>query len=250
MTTPCIAGQKIVVLNMRTETTIDGYAPLNISIASSTTNTITYNNAPFNNINVGDQLTFTNTGTPTAYTVSAVNYSTKVITFSTSISGATVGSIVYQYRPTGTAYRPFTRFDASVTAAGSYTPTEWAVRSGFEMVFCNGIAFNALDYNITGGTINNFPNQLTGILTVIQFSENNLSVPCSNVGNALATTIEGITEYAYANNPLAFELYSNGCMLANGSDFTNTGSLYTLSTTPANSYTVLQQQSYARVGAA
>lgn len=252
MTTACDLGEKIVVLNMRTETTIDFYEPLNISIASSTTNSITYSttSSPYQHINAGDLLTFTNTGLPVAYTVSSVDYVTRVITFTTPIAGATVGNDVYQFRATATAYRPFSRYDVAVSHAGSYTPTEWALRSGFEMVFCNGVAFNALDYNITGGTLNGFPNQISGTLTVIQFAANNLGVSCSNVANTLTTTTAGITEYSYANNPDAFELYANGVMLAKGYDFTDGSSLYTLSETPSNSYTILQQQSYARVGAA
>ena len=250
MTTPCLVGTKIVVLNMRATTTADNYEPLNISVASSTSNAIVYNGLPFNYIEVGDKLTFTNVGSPTSYTVQAVNYSTKQITFTTSIAGATVGAVVYQFRASGTAYRPFSRYDSAVSAAGTFTPTLWELRSGFEMVFCNGIAFNELDYNITSGAMNSFPNQITGNLTVIQFSANNLTIPCSAVANTITTTLDGITEYAFSSDPLAFELYANGAMLANGADFTNSGSLYTLLNTPTNSYTVLQQQTYSRAGAA
>ena len=87
-------------------------------------------------------------------------------------------------------------------------------------------------------------------IKIKQFNENNLTIPCSGYGNSLATTLESITDYGYAHNPLAFEIYGNGAMFARGYDFTDTDSVYTLSETPNNSYTLLQQQSFERNAAA
>lgn len=249
---PCTAGMHIVVLNMRAETTDIYYEPLNISIASSTTNSVTYASGsnPYQYINAGDQLCFSNTGSPTTYTVASVNYSTRVITFTGTISGATAGLTIYNYRAASTSYPPFSRFTTTLTSQNSYTPTEWSFRSGFELIFLNGSAFNALDYDITDGALTALPSPASGLLTVIQFNENNLSVPCANCANSIQTTQEGITEYAFAHNVDAFVLYANGSLLAEDYDYTDTSSIYTLLETPNNSYTVLQQQTFARVGAA
>lgn len=250
--TACPVNTKVTVLNMRATTIDIYYEPLNISIASSTTNSITYStsSSPYQNIVAGDKLCFANTGTPTTYTVSTVNPTTRVITFTGTISGATAGLNVYRYRAAGAAYTPFSRYSTTLTAASSYTPSTWALRSGFELVFVNGIAFNALDYNISSGGINGLPDLVSGNMTIIQFAENNLSVSCSACANSLTSTISGTVDYAFANNIDAFELYSNGAMMAKGYDYTDTSTIYTLSTTPTNSYTLLQQQTFARVGAA
>jgi hypothetical protein len=252
LNTGALAGTKIVVLNMRAETTDVYYMPVHVAIASSTTNSITYDTAslPYQYIKVGDLLSFSNVGTPITYAVSAVNYTTRTITFATPIVGATVGAQVYQYRAAGTAYRPFSRYTASLTNAANYTPSEWALRSGYELLFVNGSFMSELDYDITGGQINGLPNLVTGNMTIIQFTENNLTIPCSGVGNSLATTVEGVTEYAFGSNPDAFQLYANGVILAEGTDYTATSSLYTLASAPSNSYTLLQQQTFERAGAA
>ena len=250
--TACPVNTKVTVLNMRAATVDIYYEPLNISIASSTTNSITYStsSSPYQNIVAGDKLCFINTGTPTTYTVSTVNPATRVITFTGTISGATTGLNVYRYRAAGATYTPFSRYSTTLTNASTYTPSQWALRSGFELVFVNGVAFNALDYNITAGGINGLPDLVNGNMTIIQFAENNLSVSCSACSNSLTSTISGTVDYAFANNIDAFELYSNGAMMAKGYDYTDTSTIYTLSTTPTNSYTLLQQQTFARVGAA
>ena len=243
---------KIVILTMKATSTDPYYEPLNISIASSTTNSITYSSSssPYQIINAGDQITFANTGTPTAYTVSTVNTSTRVITFTGTISGATAGLALYRYRAAASNYKPFSRFTADVTDITSYAPTQWALRTGFELVFVNGCSMTALDYNITDGTISALPDTTTGKLTIIQFNENNLGIPCSGYGNSLITTIEGTATYGYAHNPLAFQIYGNGALFAEGYDYTETDSTYTLSETPNNSYTLLQQQTFERNAAA
>lgn len=247
-----VAGVKLTVLNMRADTTDDYYEPLNIEIASSTSTSITYSTAssPYQNIMAGDDLCFSNTGTPTTFEVASVNYATRTITFTGTISGATAGLQIYRYRATGQPYKPFSRYDVSLTNTATYLPTEWALRTGFELVFINGSFLTPVDYNITGGAISGLPNLINGTLTVIQFAENNLSTPCANPGNSVTTTTTGVVEYAFPNNPDAFQLYSNGVILADGTDYTATSSLYTLSVAPTNSYTLLQQQTFARVGAA
>jgi len=245
-------NDKIVIIAMKGTSTDNYYEPLNIGIASSTSTTVTYSSSssPFQTIVAGDKITFANTGTPTNYTVQTINTATRVITFTTSIAGATAGLPLYRYRAAGTTYKPFSRFTANITDVTGYAPTEWALRTGFELLFVNGCSMTALDYNITDGTIGALPDTTTGKLTIIQFNENNLGIPCSGNGNSVITTIEGITTYGFAHNPLAFQLYGNGALFALDYDYTNTDSTYTLSETPNNSYTLLQQQTFERNAAA
>jgi hypothetical protein len=249
---PCIAGEKIVVANMRATSTNVYYQPLNIQISSSTSNSVTYNTvtSPFQSIEAGDELTFSNFGTPTTYTVSSVDYATRVITFTGTIAGATAGFNLYQYRALGSDYRPFTRYEVNLADATSYTPTEWQLRNGFELLFINGSSFNELDYDLGGNTISALPAPATGTMTVIQFNENSFGIPCANAANSLATTVEGQTVYAFPHNIDAFNLYGNGMIFAEAYDYTSSESLYTLLNTPDNSVTLLQQQTFARVGPA
>jgi hypothetical protein len=245
-------NDKIVIITMKGTSTDEYYEPLNISVGSSTSTTVTYSTStsPYQTIVAGDKISFTDIGTPTTYTVQTINTATRVITFTTSISGATAGLPLYRYRAASSTYKPFSRFTANVTDVTGYAPTEWALRTGFELFFINGCAMTALDYNITDGTIGALPDTTTGKLTIIQFNENNLSIPCAGNGNSVITTIEGVTTYGFAHNQLAFELYGNGALFALGYDYTDTDSTYTLSETPNNSYTLLQQQTFERNAAA
>lgn len=245
-------NDKIVIITMKATSTDPYYEPLNISIASSTSTTITYSSSssPYQTIVAGDKLTFSNSGSPTQYTVSSINTSTRVITFTATISGATAGLAVYRYRGSASSYAPFSRFTADLTDATSYAPTQWALRTGYELVFVNGCAMTAIDYNITDGTISALPDTTTGKLTVIQFNENNLGVPCSGYANTLSTTLESTTTYGFAHNVLAFQLYGNGALFADTYDYNDDDTTYTLTETPTNSYTVLQQQTFARDTAA
>lgn len=252
LATACTAGEILVVINARAVSTSAYYEPNNITIASSTTNTITYTNAPFQIINVGDLLCFSNTGTPTTYTVQSINTTTKVITFTTTITGATAGLTIYRYRAAGSTYRPWSRYTQAVTAVSSLTPTTWAVNSGYEEIFVNGSGFNEIDYDIVSGTLTGFPAAVTGNFTLIQWNQNNLGVPCSNIVNTVTYSVAGSLAYTYASNPLAMEVYANGVLLAKGSgyDYTATSTNWILSTAFPDSFTLLNQQTFARDGAA
>ena len=249
---PCFAGEVLIFINARAVSTSDYYEPNNITIASSTTNTVTYTDAPFQTIEVGNLLCFANTGTPTTYTVQSINTTTKVITFTTTISGATAGLSIYRYRAAGTTYRPWSRYTQTVTSASSLTPTTWAVNNGYEEIFVNGSQFNEIDYDIVGGSITGFPATVTGNFTLIQWNQNNLGVPCSNIINTVAYSVAGQLAYTYASNPLSMELYANGVLLAKGSgyDYTATSTNWILSTAFPTSSTLINQQTFARDGAA
>lgn len=252
LSTACTVGDIVIVINARAVSTSIYYEPNNITIASSTTNTVTYNNAPYQNIVAGDLLCFANTGSPTTYTVQSINTSTKIITFTTTIAGATAGLTIYRYRAAGSTYRPWSRYTQTVTSASTLTPTTWAINSGFEEIFVNGSQFNEIDYDIVGNTFTGFPASVTGNFTVIQWNQNNLSVPCSNIVNTVTYSVAGALAYTYASNPLSMEVYANGVLLAKGSgyDYTATATNWILSTAFPTSYTLLNQQTFARDGAA
>lgn len=252
LATACAVGEIIVVINARAVSTSAYYETNNITISSSTTNSVTYTNAPYQNIVAGDLLCFSNTGTPTTYTVQSINTTTKVITFTTTITGATAGLTIYRYRAAGSTYRPWSRYTQTVTSASSLTPTTWAVNNGYEEIFVNGAQFNEIDYDISGGTLTGFPAAITGNFTVVQWNQNNLGVPCSNIVNTVTYSVATQLAYTYASNPLSMELYANGVLLIKGSgyDYTATSTNWILSTAFPTSTTLINQQTFARDGAA
>jgi hypothetical protein len=246
------AGEILIVLQMRAVSTADAYENLGIAIASSATNTITYSQAPYQTIVSGDTLCFDNVGTPATFTVQSINTTTKVITFTGTISGATALLPVYRFRAAGSTYRPWSRNTVTLTAANTYTPTAWAVQNGFEAPYVNGVQLNEIDYDITAGAFTGFPAALTGNFTVIQYSPNNLGVPACNIINTLTYSVGGSLAYTFASNPLAMEVYANGVLLAKGAgyDYTATPTNWLLSTAFPDSSTLLVQQTFARDGAA
>ena len=126
------------------------------------------------------------------------------------------------------------------------------MNSGFELLYVNGAQLNEVDYDLTGGIISGFPSNLTGTLTIIQFSPNNFNVPASNITNTVAYSTSGALSYVFPNNPLAMAIYANGALLAQGAsyDFTATSAGYNLNTAFNNNFTLLNQQTFARIGAA
>lgn len=252
MNTACAVDEKIVIIYMRAVSTDDYYEPLNITIGSSGSNTITYLSAPWNMPTAGDKLTFTNSGTPTQYTVSTVNSATKVITFTTTISGATAGNAVYRFRAAGSNYSPFSRYDQNVSGITTFSPVEYALNNGFESVYINGSQISEIDYNLTGNTIDGFPSAATGVLSIVMYSQNNLGVPASNIANTVAYSTAGQTTYPFPSNPLSMELYANGAFLTKGSgyDYTAGPSNFILATAYNNNSILFNQQTFARMGAA
>jgi hypothetical protein len=101
---------------------------------------VTWNIAqmPYQLIRAGDIMTFSNTGTPTQYTVSSVNYGTATITFTTSPTSLTAGDPIYTYRASGSSYPVFSRFEDTLTSTTTYTPADWKFNSGYELPFYNG----------------------------------------------------------------------------------------------------------------
>jgi hypothetical protein len=245
-------GEIITTLNMRAVSKLDFYEPLEITIASATSNTVTYAELPFQLINVGDELSFTDTGVVTTFTVSGINYTTKVISFSDTLSGATAGLPIFRFRAEDAEYPPFSRWTVNFSATTSYTPTTFLMNSGFEQIYVNGSQFNEIDYNLADNLLDGFPSAVTGTVDIIQFSANNLGVPCSNITNTVAYSVAGTTTYIFASNPLAMEVYANGVLLIKGGGFDYTASNvnFNLTTPFTNSFTLLNQQTFARIGSA
>jgi hypothetical protein len=84
----------------------------------------------------------------------------------------------------------------------------------------------------------------------LQWTPNNLTTPNGNPVNVLINTIVGQVGYSFSYDVDAFNLYQNGILLKQGTDYTTASNAYTLANSPTTSITVLQQQTFARTGAA
>ena len=250
MNTACAVGEQIAILSFAPIANSATYEDLGIIYSSGTgTTTVTFTNLMHQLISAGDKLTFANTGSPTQYIVSSVNYATSQITFTGAFT-ATAGAIIYRYRAAGSAYPAYSRFSATVSGASTYTPTEWQFVSGSEVIFLNGVIVNDQDYDLVANTINNFPDVITGDLQIFSFAPNNQGLPAGLPALSTINTAIGVSSYNYSYNPLAFELYNNGCLLVTPTDYTTSTGTYTLTTTPTSNANVLNQQTFNRTGAA
>ena len=253
LTTGATTGDIVSCISMRAVSSGIFYEDLSIIVQSTATNTAVWTSAqmPYQLINVGDIITFANTGTPTQYTVTGVNYTTRTITFGTTVTGVSAGARFYRYRAASSSYPCFSRWDVDLTSASTYTPTDWAVNSGYELLFLNGTVVNEQDYDIASGAITNFPSTTTGKLTTIQFGMNNLTTPIGSPSNVVTFTAIGQTLYSFSYASAAgFNLYANGLLLKQTTDYTTATNSYTLANSPATNNTILVQQSFARTGAA
>lgn len=244
------AGDIVTCISMRAVSGNVFYEALNLIVLSSSGSDVVWDDAtmPYQLINVGDKLSFSNTGSPTLYTVSSVNYSTQTITFTTSVS-VTAGAQIYRYRVASSSYPVFSRFEFDLSNDTSYTPTEWNIHSGYELLFLNGTIVNELDYDVSSNTFTNFPSTATGKMVVIQFGSNNLTTPIGTPVNVVTYTVGGTSTYSFSFNASAFELYSNGCLFDNPTDYTTGTNSYVLTTTPVGG-NIMVQQTFASAGAA
>lgn len=227
------------------------YDNTHLIVESVASNVVTWDaaNMPYQLINIGDEMSFSNTGIPTLYTVSGVDYTTREITFTGAVT-ASVGNTIYTHRGSGDSYPVFSRFEDNLTNASSYTPTEWALNSGYELPFMNGTVVPDQDYDIVNNTYTNLPSTATGKLVIIQFSGNNTTTPTGTPVNIITFTNIGQTNYSFSFTSGALNIYANGVLYEGSVDYTSTTGSYTLTNTPNNNITVLQQQSFARAGAA
>jgi hypothetical protein len=252
LTTGATVGHNITIISMRAISSSAFYDNTHLNVLSVAGAVVTWNgaNMPYQIINAGDIMTFANTGSPTQYTVSSVNYSTQQITFTATVTGVLAGASIYRYRAAGSSYQVFSRFETTLTNESSYEPTDWDFQSGYELPFLNGAVLPDTDYDIVGNTITRFPNISTGKLSIIQFSGNNLTTPTGTPVNVVTYSVANQTGYAFVFTAGALSVYANGARIIDSVDYTPATNSYTLTTAYTDSTTTLQQQSFARAGAA
>ena len=176
---------------------------------------------------------------------------TGIVTLST---GATTGDkitiIAFKSVNTTTGvYASFTRNTVSLSNQSTYTASGFTFNDGYELLFLNGTVVNAQDYNLAGQVLS-FIQNVSGDLQIIQWTANNLGVANGTPVNVDVYTTIGQTNYSFSYNTNAFNLYNNGVLQVNGTDYTATsGSLYTLSTAPLVNTNLLVQETFARTGA-
>jgi hypothetical protein len=167
-----------------------------------------------------------------------------------AIGGDIITVISFKSSNTTTGVYPsLTRHTVDLSNATSYTASGFTLVSGYEFIFINGTVLNELDYNITDQTIADFPSNMTGKMTIIQWTPDNLSQPNGFPNNIVAFTVVGQTVYTYSYDANAFNLYSNGVILLQGTDYTTATGTYSLANTPTTTSTVMVQQTFARTGA-
>jgi hypothetical protein len=240
----------ITIYSMRAISSGNYYDNTYLQVATVGASSIVWNAAtmPYQLINTGDLLTFSNSGTPTTYTVSTVNYATRTITFTGAIT-ASIGDTIYTYRASSSSYPVFSRFEDTLTSTSTYTPTDWRFNSGYELPFYNGTIVPDSDFDVVGNTYTITPSISSGLLTVIQFSANNTTTPTGTPQNVITFTSTGQTFYSFNFTSGALGIYANGVLYEGGVDYTTSTNSYTLTNSPTQSF-IIQQQTFARAGAA
>jgi hypothetical protein len=251
LSTGATLNDVVTIYSMRAISSGAFYDNTHLNVASVSGANVTWNLAemPYQLIRAGDIMTFSNSGTPTQYTVSSVNYGTQTITFTTSPTGLSAGDPIYTYRASGSSYPVFSRFETTLTSATTYTPTTWQFNSGYELPFYNGTIVPDADYDIVGNTYTNIPAVSDGLLTIIQFSGNNTTTPTGTPQNVITFANVGQTYYSFNFTSGALGIYANGVLYEGGVDYTTSTNSYNLANTPTESF-IIQQQTFARAGAA
>jgi hypothetical protein len=109
-----------------------------------------------------------------------------------AVSGDIITVISFKSENSSTGVYPsFTREVVDLTDATSYTASGFTLTSGYEFIFINGTVLNELDYGISDQTISDFPSNMTGKMTIIQWSPDNLNQPNGFPNNILVFTIVG-----------------------------------------------------------
>jgi len=215
---------------------------------TGTTATLTFANRTTPPFQVGQSITVsgvTPTGYNGTYTVTACTTSSVSYADTATGSQTVAGTITY----TNNTYKSFSRNTVDLTSASSYTASGFTLVSGYEFLFINGTVINELDYDVSDQTISGFPSNMTGKMTIIQWTPDNLGQPNGFPNNIVAFTVIGQTVYTYSYDVNAFNLYSNGVILLQGTDYTTASGAYVLTNTPDTTSTVMVQQTFARTGA-
>ena len=167
--------------------------------------------------------------------------------------GATTGDIITitSFKSVNSStgvYASFSRNSATLTNQATYTALGFTLNTGYELLFLNGTVVNAQDYDISGQDIT-FIGNASGDLQVIQWTPNNLGVANGTPVNVDAFTVIGQTIYPFTFNINAFNLFSNGVLFKQGTDFTTSTGSYTLTNSPTTITNIMVQQTFARTGA-
>jgi hypothetical protein len=167
--------------------------------------------------------------------------------------GATTGDIITitsfkSINSSSGVYTSFSRDSAALTNQANYTASGFTLVTGLELLFLNGTIVNAQDYDISGQTIS-FIGNASGDLQVIQWTTNNLGVANGTPVNVDAFTTIGQTIYPFNFNIDAFNLFSNGVLYKQGTDFTTATNTFTLTNSPTTNTNLMVQQTFARTGA-
>ena len=167
--------------------------------------------------------------------------------------GATLNDIVTitsfkSVNSTTGVYNSYSRNSATLTNQSTYTASGFTLNTGFELLFLNGTIVNSQDYDISGQDIS-FVGNTSGDLQIIQWTPNNLGVANGTPVNIDAFTVIGQIIYPFSFNINAFNLFSNGVLFKQGTDYTTSTGTYTLTNTPTNIDTIMTQQTFARTGA-
>lgn len=155
------------------------------------------------------------------------------------------------YNPlTSVTYDSFTINTVDLVNVNSYTASGFTLTSGYELLFLNGMVVNEQDYDIVGQTITNFPSQVTGKLSILQWTQNNLGVPNGTPINVVTNSIIGQDTYPFSYVAGALNIYQNGVLLDYDTDYTAGFGDYVLANTPTDVNQILLQQTFDRTGAA
>ena len=149
-----------------------------------------------------------------------------------------------------TTYDSFTINTVDLVNANSYTASGFTLNNGYELLFLNGTAVNEQDYDIVGQTITNFPSQVTGKLSILQWSQNNLGIPNGTPINVVANSVIGQDVYPFSYVAGALNIYQNGVLLDEATDYTAGFGEYTLANVPTDVNQIFLQQTFDRTGAA
>lgn len=245
LSTGAITGDIITITSFKSISSVS----LTTTAASGTGSvaTLTFGTRSFPPFTVGQSITVTGM-TPSGYngTYTVTACTNTIVSYASTTTGAqtVAGTITY----TNNVYQSFSRNGATLTNQASYTASGFTLVSGTELLFLNGAIVNSQDYDISGQDIT-FIGNASGDLQIIQWYPNNLAIPNGSPTNVDAFTIIGQTIYAFSYNINAFNLFSNGVLFKQATDYTTATGSYTLSTTPLVNTTIMTQQTFARTGA-
>jgi hypothetical protein len=257
MATPCAVGAKVVLISMRAVSKNIYYEDMITTVNSvEFLSIVRVNNLPYQYFRAGDLVCFSDVppdqlpSPPDVYTVTDYDPIFEQVYFGVELPEGIVGLNMYRKRLADSSYVPFTRITTQITNQNYYNGIGMAIRNGFESFYVNGVQFNEIDYDLSGSQATGFPAPVTGRFTFIQFAANNFGVPASNVTNTVSYSASGAVTYPFPNNPLAMQVYANGMILINGFDYTANSAGYNLTQSFPNNFTLLNQQTFARIGAA